>query len=153
MISTASALHDIGKVGINTFILNKPGILTPEEYEVMKKHTLIGEHILKSGELSESREEPLLETAAEICRWHHERYDGSGYPDGLSGEEIPIAAQVVSIADVFDALMSKRSYKEALSAEVALRMIENGECGSFNPVLIECLKQAVGKLESDVYES
>lgn len=153
MISTASALHDIGKVGINTFILNKPGILTPEEYEVMKKHTLIGEHILKSGELSEFREEPLLKTAEQICRWHHERYDGSGYPDGLSGEEIPIAAQVVSIADVFDALMSKRSYKEALSAEVALRMIENGECGSFNPVLIECLKQAVGKLESDVYES
>lgn len=153
MISTASALHDIGKVGINTFILNKPGILTPEEYEVMKKHTLIGEHILKSGELSEFREEPLLKTAEQICRWHHERYDGSGYPDGLSGEEILIAAQVVSIADVFDALMSKRSYKEALSAEVALRMIENGECGSFNPVLIECLKQAVGKLESDVYES
>lgn len=153
MISTASALHDIGKVGINTFILNKPGILTPEEYEVMKKHTLIGEHILKSGELSEFREEPLLKTAEQICRWHHERYDGSGYPDGLSGEEIPIAAQAVSIADVFDALMSKRSYKEALSAEVALRMIENGECGSFNPVLIECLKQAVGKLESDVYES
>lgn len=153
MISTASALHDIGKVGINTFILNKPGILTPEEYEVMKKHTLIGEHILKSGELSEFREEPLMKTAEQICRWHHERYDGSGYPDGLSGEEIPIAAQVVSIADVFDALMSKRSYKEALSAEVALRMIENGECGSFNPVLIECLKQAVGKLESDVYES
>lgn len=153
MISTASALHDIGKVGINTFILNKPGILTPEEYEVMKKHTLIGEHILKSGELSEFREEPSLKTAEQICRWHHERYDGSGYPDGLSGEEIPIAAQVVSIADVFDALMSKRSYKEALSAEVALRMIENGECGSFNPVLIECLKQAVGKLESDVYES
>ena len=153
MISTASALHDIGKVGINTFILNKPGILTPEEYEVMKKHTLIGEHILKSGELSEFREEPLLKTAEQICRWHHERYDGRGYPDGLSGEEIPIAAQVVSIADVFDALMSKRSYKEALSAEVALRMIENGECGSFNPVLIECLKQAVGKLKSDVYES
>ena len=153
MISTASALHDIGKVGINTFILNKPGILTPEEYEVMKKHTLIGEHILKSGELSEFREEPLLKTAEQICRWHHERYDGSGYPDGLSGEEIPIAAQAVSIADVFDALMSKRSYKEALSAEVALRMIENGECGSFNPVLIECLKQAVGKLKSDVYES
>ena len=153
MISTASALHDIGKVGINTFILNKPGILTPEEYEVMKKHTLIGEHILKSGELSEFREEPLLKTAEQICRWHHERYDGSGYPDGLSGEEIPIAAQVVSIADVFDALMSKQSYKEALSAEVALRMIENGECGSFNPVLIECLKQAVGKLKSDVYES
>lgn len=153
MISTASALHDIGKVGINTFILNKPGILTPEEYEVMKKHTLIGEHILKSGELSEFRDEPLLKTAEQICRWHHERFDGSGYPDGLSGEEIPIAAQVVSIADVFDALMSKRSYKEALSAEVALRMIENGECGSFNPVLIECLKQAVGKLKSDVYES
>lgn len=153
MISTASALHDIGKVGIDPVILNKPGPLMPEEYEVMKKHTLIGEQILKSGELSEFRDEPLLKTAEQICRWHHERFDGRGYPDGLSGDDIPIAAQAVSIADVFDALMSKRSYKEALSAEVALRMIENGECGSFNPVLIECLKQAVGKLESDVYES
>lgn len=153
MISTASALHDIGKVGINTFILNKPGILTPEEYEVMKKHTLIGEHILKSGELSEFREEPLLKTAEQICRWHHERYDGRGYPDGLSGDDIPIAAQVVSVADVFDALVSKRSYKPELSVEKALRMIENGECGCFNPLLIECLKQAAEKLKTDVYES
>ena len=153
MISTASALHDIGKVGIDPVILNKPGPLMPEEYEVMKKHTLIGEQILKSGELSEFRDEPLLKTAEQICRWHHERFDGRGYPDGLSGDDIPIAAQVVSIADVFDALMSKRSYKEALSAEVALRMIENGECGCFNPLLIECLKQTAEKLKTDVYES
>lgn len=153
MISTASALHDIGEVGIDPVILNKPGPLMPEEYEVMKKHTLIGEQILKSGELSEFRDEPLLKTAEQICRWHHERFDGRGYPDGLSGDDIPIAAQVVSIADVFDALMSKRSYKEALSAEVALRMIENGECGCFNPLLIECLKQTAEKLKTDVYES
>ena len=153
MISTASALHDIGKVGINPSILNKPGPLTPEEYEVMKKHTLIGEQILRSGELSEFRDEPLLKTAEQICRWHHERYDGKGYPDGLSGEQIPIAAQVVSIADVFDALVSRRSYKVAFSVEDALRMIENGECGTYNPVLIECLKQSVGKLRTDVYGS
>ena len=153
VISTASALHDIGKVGIDPVILNKPGPLMPEEYEVMKKHTLIGEQILKSGELSEFRDEPLLKTAEQICRWHHERFDGRGYPDGLSGDDIPIAAQVVSVADVFDALVSKRSYKPELSVEKALRMIENGECGCFNPLLIECLKQAAEKLKTDVYES
>ncbi len=150
-ISTASALHDIGKVGINPAILNKPSALLPEEYEVMKKHTVIGEQILNGGELSQFKEEPLLKAAEQICRWHHERYDGKGYPDGLSAENIPIAAQVVSIADVFDALVSKRSYKEAFSAEEAIKMIENGECGSFNPILIDCLKQTMEKLKTDVY--
>ena len=150
-IATAAALHDIGKVGIDPAILNKPGLLSPEEYEVMKGHTLIGEEILKNGELSAFWEEPLLKTADQICRWHHERYDGKGYPDGLSGEDIPIAAQVVSIADVFDALVSERSYKAALSVEDALGMIENGECGSFNPILLECLKETAEKLKTDVY--
>ncbi len=150
-IATAAALHDIGKVGIDPAILNKPGRLSPEEYEVMKGHTLIGEEILKNGELSAFWEEPLLKTADQICRWHHERYDGKGYPDGLSGEEIPIAAQVVSVADAFDALVSERSYKAAFSVEDALGMIENGECGSFNPILLECLKETAEKLKTDVY--
>ena len=150
-ISTASALHDIGKVGIDQSIINKPDRLSRDEYEVMKKHTLIGEQILKSGELSEFQEEPLLKIAEQICRWHHERYDGKGYPDGLFADQIPIAAQVVSVADVFDALVSERSYKESFSVEDALSMIENGECGSFNPILIECLKETVEKLKTDVY--
>ncbi len=150
-ISTAAALHDIGKVGIDPSILNKPDRLSPEEYEVMKGHTLIGEKILKSGELSAFWEEPLLKAADQICRWHHERYDGKGYPDGLSGENIPIAAQVVSVADVFDALVSERSYKAAFSVEDALRMIESGECGSFNPILLECLREMIEKLKTDVY--
>lgn len=151
MISTASALHDIGKVGISTSILNKPGALTPEEYDEMKKHTLIGEQILNDVELSEFREEPLLKTAEQICRWHHERYDGKGYPDGLVGEQIPIAAQVVSVADVLDALVSERVYKSAYSVEDAMRMIENGECGCFNPLLLECLRETAEKLKTDMY--
>ena len=145
-ISTASALHDIGKVGIAPAILNKPSKLSPEEYDVMKQHTLIGEQILRDGDLSEFREEPLLKIAEQICRWHHERYDGKGYPDGLSGEEIPIAAQVVSIADAFDALVSERTYKPAFSVQDALRMIESGECGQFNPLLLECLREAAEKV-------
>ena len=150
-ISTASALHDIGKVGIEPSILNKAGRLTPNEYEAMKKHTLIGEQILKSGELSKFREEPLIKIAEQICRSHHERYDGRGYPDGLLADQIPIAAQVVSVADAFDALVSERSYKKRIPVEEALSMIENGECGSFNPILIECLKETAEKLKTDVY--
>ena len=126
MITTASALHDIGKMGINENILNKPGRLTKEEFEEMKKHTLIGASMLKSLELYQ--DEKLVQIAYQICRWHHERYDGKGYPDGLKGEEIPIAAQVVSIADVYDALTSERVYKSAYTQEKAIEMILNGEC-------------------------
>ena len=126
MITTASALHDIGKMGIDENILNKPGRLTKEEFEEMKKHTLIGASMLKSLELYQ--DEKLVQIAYQICRWHHERYDGKGYPDGLKGEEIPIAAQVVSIADVYDALTSERVYKSAYTHEKAIEMILNGEC-------------------------
>lgn len=150
MISTASALHDIGKVGISRSILNKPGALSPEEYDEMKKHTLIGEKILNDVELSEFSEEPLLKTAEQICRWHHERYNGNGYPDGLSGDQIPIAAQVVSVADALDALVSVRVYKPAYSVEDAIKMIENGKCGSFNPLLLECLRETAEKLKTDM---
>lgn len=136
LITLASSLHDIGKIGIDEKILNKPGRLTAEEFEEMKKHTVIGEEILCSLELYQN--ELLVKVAREICRWHHERYDGRGYPDGLKGEEIPISAQVVSLADVYDALVSDRVYKKAYSHEKAIQMILNGECGVFNPLLLEC---------------
>lgn len=136
MISTASALHDIGKMGIDEKILNKPGKLTYDEFEIMKTHTLIGANMLK--DLEAYREEKLIEIAWQICRWHHERYDGKGYPDGLKGDDIPIAAQVVSLADVYDALVSERVYKKAYSHEKAVEMILGGECGEFNPLLLEC---------------
>ncbi len=140
LISTASVLHDIGKISVPDGILNKPGRLTTEEFEIMKRHTVIGADML--NQLSaEDREEQLVKTAFEICRWHHERYDGGGYPDGLKGDEIPISAQVVAMADVYDALTSDRCYKKAYSNEEAVQMILNGECGAFNPILLECLKE------------
>lgn len=143
-IVAVSVLHDIGKIGIPQEILCKPGKLNPEEFEIIKKHTVIGAEILDS--MTEYRNNPLVKTARQICRWHHERYDGSGYPDGLSGDDIPIAAQVVSIADVYDALVSKRVYKNAISHDEAYKMIMSGECGSFNPILLNCLKHARNKI-------
>ena len=137
LIATASAIHDIGKIGIDDAILNKPGRLTDEEFEVMKTHTVIGARML--DDLDAYKGEKLLETAWQICRWHHERYDGNGYPDGLKGDDIPISAQVVSVADVYDALTSDRVYKRAFSHEKAMQMILDGECGQFNPVLLQCL--------------
>lgn len=137
LIPTASALHDIGKIGIEEKILNKPGKLTPEEFEIMKKHSVIGESILTST--AANMNEPLIKIASQICRWHHERYDGRGYPDGLKGDEIPISAQIVSLADVYDALTSERVYKKAFSHEKTMEMIQAGQCGVFNPILIECL--------------
>ena len=151
IISKAAALHDVGKIEIDSAILNKPGKLTPEEREIVKQHTVIGEEILLNGAGDSIKNEPMLETAAQICRWHHERYDGSGYPDGLKGDEIPIAAQVVSLADVYDALVSRRVYKEPYSGEKALSMILADECGSFNPLLTECLCNISDKLINDVY--
>lgn len=149
MISTASSLHDIGKIAIPDEILNKPGRFTPKEYEIMKTHSEIGASMLKN--LSEYQNEPLMKTSYEICRWHHERYDGRGYPDGLKGDEIPVSAQIVSIADVYDALTSERCYKKAYSHEKAIEMICGGECGAFNPLLIECLKEISGILEQELH--
>lgn len=151
MISEAAVLHDIGKIEIESEILNKPGKLTREEREKIKKHTLIGEEMILNGAGESIKNEPMLEIAAAICRSHHERYDGSGYPDGLSGEDIPIAAQVVSLADAYDALASKRAYKMAYSADTAIKMILSGECGNFNPLLIECLCDINDKLTNDIY--
>lgn len=147
IISTASALHDIGKIMIDEKILNKPGKLTKEEFEIMKTHSMLGASILK--ELLTYQKKTLVSVAYEICRWHHERYDGKGYPDGLKGEEIPISAQVVALADVYDALTSERCYKKAFSKEKAMEMILDGQCGAFNPLLLECLKDIEVSLDID----
>lgn len=139
LIVNAAALHDIGKISIPAEILNKPGRLTREEFEIMKTHSAIGAQILENA--PNRQKEKLIQVAHDICRWHHERYDGKGYPDGLKGDEIPIAAQVVSVADVYDALTSERVYKTAYSHEKAMEMILKGECGAFNPLLLECLQE------------
>ena len=148
LISTASALHDIGKISIPDTILNKPGRLAAEEFEVIKTHAMVGADMLSDLPI-EQQEAPLVKVASEICRWHHERYDGNGYPDGLKGEEIPIAAQVVALADVYDALTSERCYKKAYSHEESLKMILEGQCGAFNPALLLCLEEIADLLESE----
>lgn len=148
LITTASALHDIGKIGVDEKILNKPGRLTADEFEIMKMHTMIGASMLHS--LTMYQDEELVRVATEICRWHHERYDGRGYPDGLKGDEIPISAQVVSVADVYDALASERVYKKAFPHEKAIEMIMNGECGTFNPLLLECLNDIQGRIKDEM---
>ena len=148
IITTASSLHDIGKIGINEKILNKAGRLTPQEIEKIKEHTVIGASILENMELF--KDEELVKTAYQICRWHHERYDGRGYPDGLKGEEIPVSAQVVALADVYDALVSRRVYKKSYSHEEAMKMILGGECGAFNPVLLQCLTEAQDKIKESI---
>lgn len=148
LISNASALHDIGKITIPDEILNKPGRLTAEEFEIMKQHSRAGALMLWEMPLYQG--EPLLKVAYEICRWHHERYDGNGYPDGLSGEEIPISAQIVALADVYDALTSERCYKKAFSHDTAVEMILNGQCGAFNPLLLECFSEAAEEIRQSV---
>ena len=151
LISTASSLHDIGKIGIDEKILNKPGPLTPEERKIMEKHTVIGADMIASLQMYE--DEPLMKVAYQICRWHHERYDGKGYPDSLKGEEIPISAQVVALADVYDALTSERVYKKAYSHEETVQMICNGECGTFNPLLLECLCEIQDHIKKELQET
>lgn len=144
MISTLSALHDIGKIKVPEEVLNKPGKLTDEEWKLMKAHTVDGDAILSHAELDQNSN--FARTARSICRWHHEKYDGKGYPDGLKGDEIPIAAQVVSLADAYDALTSERCYKRAFSHEKAVQMLLNGECGAFNPLLLKCLTDVSDEL-------
>lgn len=137
LIKMASSLHDIGKISIPDDILNKPGRLTDEEFAVMKTHSEIGANIIK--DLKWDQKDPLIKTAYEICRWHHERWDGRGYPDGLRKDEIPLSAQVVAMADVYDALTSERCYKKAIPHEEAIEMIIQGKCGEFNPLIKEAL--------------
>ena len=148
-ISVGSALHDIGKIVIDEKILNKPGKLTAEEFTVMKTHAMKGAEMLDALE-EQQRDDPLVRTAYEICRWHHERYDGRGYPDGLAGDDIPIAAQVVALADVYDALTSPRVYKEPIPHEKAVQMILEGKCGAFNPLLLQCLTENAGSIRQEL---
>ena len=149
LIGMASSLHDIGKIAISEEVLNKPGRLTDEEFEIIKTHAAIGADILLSLP-ADQQSVPLVRMAFEICRWHHERYDGKGYPDGLKGDDIPIAAQVVALADVYDALTSERCYKKAYSHEDALNMILDGQCGSFNPLLLQCLQEITTVLKQEL---
>ena len=149
-IPLASALHDIGKIGIDEAILNKPGKLTAEEFAVIKTHSMLGAEMLQKTE--SFADQPLLQTAYEIARWHHERWDGKGYPDGLKGDDIPISAQLVSMADVYDALTSERCYKKAFPHEIAVQMITNGECGAFNPLLMQCLLDVQGELKQEILQ-
>lgn len=139
LIVNASALHDIGKISIPEDILNKAGRLTAAEFDIMKTHSAIGAQILENA--PNHKNEKMMQIAHDICRWHHERYDGLGYPDGLKGEEIPIAAQVVALADVYDALTNVRVYKPAYPHDTAMKMIMDGECGAFNPLLLQCLAE------------
>ena len=148
LIANASSLHDIGKISIDERILNKPGELTYEEYEKIKAHCSVGANILEKTRYYPDEE--IVRIARDICRWHHERYDGNGYPDRLAGDEIPIEAQVVSLADVYDALTHKRVYKEAYSHQKAFDMIFSGKCGAFNPLLLKCLKEIGPTLEREL---
>ncbi|MGI6153527.1 MAG: HD-GYP domain-containing protein [Christensenellaceae bacterium] len=149
-ISGASAMHDIGKIAIPDSILLKPGRLTDEEFEIMKTHTTRGCDILSS--LNYTQDKEYFKYCYEICRHHHERWDGRGYPDGLKGDEISIWAQATSLADVYDALTAKRVYKDAFTHEQAVQMILNGECGVFNPKLLECFMEVKDTLNEKVKE-
>lgn len=139
-ISMASVLHDIGKSEIADQVLNNHEDRTPEETELMKQHTLLGARMLE--ELDAYRDEDFIRVAYQICRWHHERYDGTGYPDGLSGEQIPIAAQVVGLADAYEALITGSDDHPMVPHTAAVKMLCAGECGGFNPLLLECLQEA-----------
>lgn len=146
LIGDAAVMHDLGKIAIPDQILNKPGKLTPEEFAIMKTHTTQGCILLDS--VPQVRSNPVYDYAYDICRHHHERWNGRGYPDGLAGDEISIWAQVVALADVYDALVSERVYKKAFSHEKAVDMILNGECGVFNPELMECLREMAGEMRT-----
>lgn len=150
VISGASALHDVGKIGIPDAILNKPGRLTPEEFETMKQHTLIGCDILKRFKQEESE---FYRYCYEICRWHHEKADGKGYPDGLTAGQTPIWAQATAVADCFDALVSKRVYKDSYGMNEAFDMILRGECGAFSKEIMRCFELARGELFSEAGRS
>ncbi|MCI8971144.1 MAG: response regulator, partial [Oscillibacter sp.] len=151
MICTASALHDIGKISIDEKILNKPGRFTDEEFAIMKTHSMAGAEMLEN--LPIHQDDPLVQVAYNICRWHHERWDGRGYPDGLHGDDIPISAQIVALADVYDALTSKRCYKDSFSHDKAVEMILAGQCGAFNPLLLDCLRELAPDLPTLMSDS
>lgn len=144
LISLASIMHDVGKIATPDAILNKPGKLTPEEFDVMKQHTVQGAKMLDN--IPQLHENGAYEYAKDIALHHHERWDGRGYPEGLKGDEISVWAQIVSLADVYDALSCKRVYKDAFPREKVLEMIREGQCGIFNPRLLECFFEAEPEL-------
>ena len=146
VIISASSLHDVGKIMIKDEVLLKPGRFTPEEFAYMKTHTTKGAEILLN--MRKLWEEEYATVSYEICRWHHERCDGRGYPDGLKGDEIPISAQLVSVADVYDALVTERVYKKPFPPDVAFNMILNNECGVFSPKLMECFRAVRTEMEA-----
>jgi len=145
VIAAASALHDMGKIAIPDSILFKPARLTREEFDEMKTHTTIGAEMLQN--ISGAWDDEYKQACYDICRWHHEKFDGKGYPDGLVGEDIPISAQIVSIVDIYDALVCVKVYKDAFKPEQAYKMIISGECGVFNPKLIESFKNCAEQFE------
>lgn len=147
-IVQASIMHDVGKIAISDLILNKPGKLTDEEFEIMKGHTVMGCQVLE--QIPQYKKNRLYQYAYDICRHHHERWDGKGYPDGLKGREITVWAQVVSVADVFDALTNKRVYKPAIPVPEAMDMIFTGQCGAFNPELLEALEKILPQIEGKI---
>ena len=146
LITTASALHDIGKVAIDDRILNAHD-LTPEQTAILHTHPILGAQMLEN--LSQYQDEPLVKFAIQICRWHHERWDGSGYPDGRKGDDIPIAAQVVALADTYDGLVGKRDKHKPLSQEEAVAELTAGKHGAFNPLLLECLRDVEDRLTEE----
>ena len=146
LITTASSLHDIGKVAIDDRILNAHD-LTPEQTAILHTHPILGAQMLEN--LSQYQDEPLVKFAIQICRWHHERWDGSGYPDGRKGDDIPIAAQVVALADAYDGLVGKWDKHEALSQEEAVAELTAGKRGAFNPLLLECLRDVESRLAEE----
>ncbi|WP_026496726.1 HD domain-containing phosphohydrolase [Butyrivibrio sp. WCD3002] len=148
VITNASAMHDIGKITVPDSILLKPGRLTADEFDIMKSHTTRGCEIVKM--LADLQDKEYLEVSYDICRHHHEKYDGKGYPDGLKGEEISIAAQLTSLADVYDALVSDRVYKSAFTPSKAYEMIKNGESGIFSTKMLACFDIARPEMEAMV---
>ncbi|MCI9664061.1 MAG: response regulator [Lachnospiraceae bacterium] len=144
-IVMSSILHDVGKISIPDGILNKPGRLTKEEFETMKLHTVNGAEIL--SKIPNMMDEDVFNYSYDISRHHHERWDGRGYPDGLKGDEITIWSQVVAVADVYDALTSPRVYKAAFDHQTAMKMIYGGECGIFNPKVLEAFGKSIQKIE------
>ena len=151
VITQASAMHDIGKISVPDSILLKPGRLTNEEFEVMKSHTTRGCEVIEM--LKDIQDKEYYEACLDICRHHHERYDGRGYPDGLKGDDNSIASQLTALADVYDALVSDRVYKSAYPMDVAYEMIKNGECGVFSEKLMACFEFARPDMEELVKQT
>ncbi|MBQ7613688.1 MAG: response regulator [Butyrivibrio sp.] len=151
VITQASAMHDIGKISVPDSILLKPGRLSNEEFDVMKSHTTRGSEVIEM--IKDVQDKEYYEMCLDICRHHHERYDGRGYPDGLKGEENSIGAQLTALADVYDALVSDRVYKAAFPMDKAYEMIKNGECGVFSEKLMACFEFARPDMEKLVAQT